>query len=43
MTDNDRRDFGPTFAGSELLLFYSDYAVDDSLPTIESLRALPIR
>jgi hypothetical protein len=42
MTDNDRRDFGPTFAGSELLLFYSDYVVDEALPPIESLRALPI-
>jgi hypothetical protein len=42
MTDNDRRDFGPIFAGPELLLFYSDYIVDDALPAIESARALPI-
>jgi hypothetical protein len=40
MTDNQRDDSGPFFAG-DLLLFYSEYRVDDA-PALETLRALPI-
>ena len=42
MTDNDRRDDRPRFAGLDgrLLLFSTGYWVDDAFTEIESIRAL---
>ncbi len=44
LTDNDRRDLDPTFAGPDgrLLLFHSEYQADEKLPAIDTLRAIAI-